>query len=212
MKLFFFRPCYPAYSGLFEYFRNTKKIKTKFLDFDENFDFNIKKLNKLITRKTKAVLLNYPNNPSGKILTKDFIHKLVSNLSKKNIWILSDEVYEYIISKKEKFYPMISQNKDIKKIITISGFSKTYSMTGWRVGYLHTFDGDLLNKIIRRNQLILTNIPEFIQYACIEALKDKKTKKIIIRNIESNYEYLKKNYHKLIYFLLIVIRGTISFY
>ena len=54
---------------------------------------------------------------------------------------------------------MISQNKDIKKIITISGFSKTYSMTGWRVGYLHTFDGDLLNKIIRRNQLILTNIP-----------------------------------------------------
>jgi aspartate aminotransferase len=93
-------------------------------------------LEKLITNKTKAIILNSPNNPTGSVYTKNELTEISTILKNKDIFVISDDIYERLIYNEEKFYnlPMIDQYFFDKTII-VNGVSKTYAMTGWRIGY-----------------------------------------------------------------------------
>ena len=136
----------------------------------DNFKLTPNKLKKAISKKTKWIILNSPSNPTGSCYTKDEILKLSNILKKyKKIYILSDDIYEHITYDNFNFFT-IAQVKDLKeRVLTMNGVSKSYSMTGWRIGYAA---GPIeIIKAISKIQSQSTSNPSSIsQAAAVEAL------------------------------------------
>ncbi len=103
----------------------------------EGFSINVEKLEKLITPKTKWIILNSPNNPTGVVYSTETIKKLVLVLRKyPDIWILSDEIYEKLNFSTESNLSILHIDEKLKeRTLVVNGFSKGYCMTGWRLGY-----------------------------------------------------------------------------
>ena len=104
---------------------------------EEGFSINTKKLEKLITSKTKWIILNSPNNPTGVVYSPETIKKLVLVLGKHpDIWILSDDIYEKLNFSTETNLSILHIDEKLKRrSLVVNGFSKGYCMTGWRLGY-----------------------------------------------------------------------------
>lgn len=103
---------------------------------EDNFKLRIQDIEKMITPKTKALILNSPSNPTGMVYDGEELKEIARICIKNNIFIISDEVYERFIYDGSKHVSIASIGEDIKNItITINGLSKTYAMTGWRIGY-----------------------------------------------------------------------------
>ncbi len=180
-------PCYPSYEP--QIYLSEPKTKIITLNLEDNFEININKLKKKFTKKVRAIIINSPNNPTGKIYTGKELFEIY-NLAKKNdCWLIMDLIYEDLSYLNHK---IISNNSILKykKIILVSGFSKSYSMTGWRIGYIYT-KNKLLDLMLKINQHLITNVPLFIQDASVEALRnhDLQIKKFN-RVLKANYEYL----------------------
>jgi len=109
-------------------------IKAKAAD---NFKITLKDLRKHISPKTKVLILNSPSNPTGAVYDRSELEEIASLCIEKNIFVISDEIYEKIIFDGRKHESIAGFNKDIYDLtITVNGLSKSYSMTGWRIGYL----------------------------------------------------------------------------
>ena len=103
---------------------------------EENFKLTAKKLEEKITDKTKAIILNNPNNPTGNTIDKKELQKIADLAIKNNLFIISDEIYEKLLYE-GKNTSIASLSEEIKKrTIIVNGVSKAYAMTGWRIGYL----------------------------------------------------------------------------
>lgn len=100
-----------------------------------DWSFNIADLEKVISPKTKALVINTPANPSGKVYTKKELEQLGALCEEHDLIVLTDEIYEYFIYDNAKHISPGSIDSIAKKTVTISGYSKTYSITGWRIGY-----------------------------------------------------------------------------
>ena len=127
------RPAYVAYEPLVT--MNGGVIK--YIDLKEEDDFKLKKedLIKAITQKTKVLLMNFPSNPTGGVMEKSDLDEIVPIIKEKNLFIISDEIYGEL-SYKQK-HVSIATYKEIKdQILLVSGFSKAFAMTGWRLGYI----------------------------------------------------------------------------
>ncbi|MFT5755351.1 MAG: aspartate aminotransferase [Alteromonadaceae bacterium] len=136
------------------------------------FNIEIEKLTAAVTNKTKAIIINSPNNPTGCVYSKKTL-RLIGELSiKHDLYVISDEVYEDLLYQ-QKHYSIQSIFKDYNKIISIFSFSKSYAMTGWRIGYMHASEAIILqaNKL---SQYITTSINSFVQSGAIAALVDPK--------------------------------------
>lgn len=107
-----------------------------YADKSTSYKVSAKQIEDAITEKTKAIIINSPNNPTGMIYTKKELHDIADLAVKYDFYIISDEIYEYLIYGDEKHHSVASFSKKIyDRTITCSGLSKTYSMTGWRIGY-----------------------------------------------------------------------------
>ncbi|MBU1727605.1 MAG: pyridoxal phosphate-dependent aminotransferase, partial [Candidatus Omnitrophica bacterium] len=103
---------------------------------ENNFKFSAKDLEENISSKTKLLLLNSPSNPTGCVYSRKELEEIASVCVKNKIFVLSDEIYEKLIYDSEKHVSIASLDKDIYNLaITVNGLSKSYSMTGWRIGY-----------------------------------------------------------------------------
>ncbi len=141
---------------------DVKLIKTR---LESNWEVNIQDLKALITDKTKLIILNNPNNPTSKVMDERVVEEIVNFANERGIKILSDEVYADISFVKMK--SLLDYEGDH---IVVKSFSKTFAMTGWRVGYVIA-DKAFTDKIIKLNQITLTNVPVFIQKAALKALE-----------------------------------------
>ncbi len=104
---------------------------------EENYKISAKKLDEAITEKTKALVLNSPNNPTGMIYTRKELEEIAEVVVRRDIYVVSDEMYENLVYGDEEIVSIASLNDEIyKRTITCSGVSKSYSMTGWRIGYV----------------------------------------------------------------------------
>ncbi|MFC1594423.1 pyridoxal phosphate-dependent aminotransferase [Candidatus Omnitrophota bacterium] len=104
---------------------------------EDGFKLNLENLKSRITKKTKAIIVNSPSNPTGGIYEKGELKEIAELCVKKNIIIISDEIYEKLIYDNKKHVSIGSFNKKVlQQTITVNGVSKAYSMTGWRIGYL----------------------------------------------------------------------------
>ncbi len=130
----------------------------------------IAQLQRMVGRKTKLIVINSPNNPTGWMLGKEDVQALRRVVREHRTFLLSDEIYERI---RLESTPHISLGafEDIRdKVITVNGFSKAYSMTGWRIGYVHA-GGEVRSLILKLHAQLNTNTAEFIQKAALAALE-----------------------------------------
>ena len=146
---------------------NPKIVKC---DEKDNFKLTPKKLKKAISKKTKWIILNSPSNPTGSSYSKAEIEKLSDILKKyKNIYILSDDIYEHITYDNFNFFT-IAQIQELKnRTLTMNGVSKSYSMTGWRIGYA-AGPVEIIKAISKIQSQSTSNPSSISQAAAVEAL------------------------------------------
>ncbi|MGV8018132.1 MAG: pyridoxal phosphate-dependent aminotransferase [Ignavibacteria bacterium] len=160
-------PGFPIYESMIK-FMGGKPVPIP-LKEEKGFAFDPEDLRKLITDKTKLLIINTPQNPTGGILTKEDIIKIADIIKDKDIWVLSDEIYSRLIFTGEHF--SITQIPGFKeRTIILDGFSKYYAMTGWRAGFgvMNKELAPMIAKLVT-NSASCTNT--FVQKGCIEALE-----------------------------------------
>ena len=136
----------------------------------DNFKLTPKKLKKAISKKTKWIILNSPSNPTGSAYTKDEIISLSKILLKyKKTYILSDDIYEHIIYDNFKFFTIAQIDKLKKRTLTMNGVSKSYSMTGWRIGYA-AGPKEIIKAMAKIQSQSTSNPTSISQAAAVEAL------------------------------------------
>ena len=142
------------------------------LDEPRNFEIDFNMLEKKITKKTKAMIVNSPSNPTGAVLSADSLKKLADIALKHNLLIVSDEIYEKFIYNGKKHISIASFSKEVKaQTIVVNGVSKTYAMTGWRIGYLASDNKEIVSAIDNLQSHSTSNPATMTQVAAIEALK-----------------------------------------
>ncbi len=181
-------PGFPIYRSMIN-FSGAKGVPLN-LSEEDNFEINIEKLEELITKNTSLIIINNPNNPTGSYMNKLKIKKLVSMLEKyPDIFILSDEIYSKIIFENEKMPSLLNYDSLKERLIVLEGWSKTFCMTGWRLGW-SVWPKKLYE---HANKLCVNDhsCPSAIsQHAGIEALKGPKD---TINNIKKEF-YNRKNF------------------
>ena len=180
-------PGFPIYRSMIN-FSGAKGIPLKLAE-EDNFEINIEKLEQLITNKTSLIIINNPNNPTGAFMNEFKIEKLVRMLEKyPEVFVLSDEIYSKIIFEDEKMPSLLSYEILKERLIVLEGWSKTFCMTGWRLGwsvwpkklYEHA------NKLCVNDHSCPNSIS---QYAGIEALKGPKNE---VENIKKEFQKRKE--------------------
>ena len=185
----------PAYTSYFpQILLSESNVVVKKISLDpDNYQINFDKLNKNINSKTKAILINFPHNPTGQILNINQVKKFELILNKyKRCFLISDEIYEKLNFRNKKSISPASFKSIKKRVLTINGFSKAYAMTGWRIGYCHA-QKKLIKKMIKIQQHINTNVPVFTQIAALSAYR-KKSNHIdkFNKKLRNNQNYLVK--------------------
>ena len=152
----------------------------------DGFKINIQDLKSKITSKTKFIIINSPNNPTGRVMPKEELLQIAEVVREhKNINILSDEIYELILKKEFHHLSLASLATDIKeRIFIINGFAKGWAMTGWRVGYL-VGQKDVIKASSALQSQSTSNVCSFVQRGALEALK---TNQEFFLKINSHYD------------------------
>ncbi len=140
--------------------------KPVFFKFNEDFTLDIEDLTSKLSSKSRAIIINSPNNPTGAVLPKDNIKALIDIAKDNNLYIISDEIYEKLIYEGEHISPA---SYDLERVILINGFSKAFAMTGWRIGYAIA-NKNIINRMEKFTQHTITCLPVFVQRAAIKAL------------------------------------------
>lgn len=137
---------------------------------ENQFKLTAKELQENITPKTKALIFPYPNNPTGAIMDKEDLQKIVDILKDKDILVISDEIYAELTYNKHHI-SISSLEGMYDKTLILSGLSKAYAMTGWRIGYA-VGPEDIIAAMTKIHQYCIMCTPTTSQYAAIEALKN----------------------------------------
>ncbi len=137
---------------------------------EENYALDIEGIRKAITPKTKAIIYCTPNNPTGTVFPEKQLRQLAEIALEHNLMIITDEAYEYFVFDDHKHFSIASIPEMRKKAISCYTFTKTYAMTGWRIGYLHA-DEELIPHITKTHIPLTICAPVVSQYAAISALK-----------------------------------------
>jgi aspartate/methionine/tyrosine aminotransferase len=171
-------PGFPIYESMINYL-GAKAVPVR-LHEDRDFGFDVKELKALITDRTRMIILNSPQNPTGGVLTPQDIRDIAEAIGDRNIMVLSDEIYCRLIFEGEHF-SIMSVPGFKERTILLDGFSKTYAMTGWRMGY-GVMRPDLAAQITR----LMTNsnscTASFTQIAGIEAIRGDQSSVDHMRN------------------------------
>lgn len=140
------------------------------LKAENEFRLTAKELEEAITDKTKVLILPFPNNPTGAIMERKDLEEIAKVIIEKDIFVMSDEIYAELTYKGE--HVSIASIPDMQeRTILINGFSKSYAMTGWRLGYA-CGPKDIIEQMVKIHQFAIMCAPTTSQYAAVEALKN----------------------------------------
>ena len=160
-------PCWPAYFSCVHMAGGIPvPVKT---DVENGFTLDIANLEAAITSKTKMLILNTPNNPTGAVYDRNLLLSVARLVEKHELLVLSDEIYEKIIYDDNTHVSFASLPGMRKNTLTINGFSKAYSMTGWRLAYIAA-DQNMISALIRIHQNTIACATSFAQWGGAKAL------------------------------------------
>lgn len=164
---------------------------------ENNFKITAKDLQYSITKKTKLLILTSPSNPTGMVYSKDELESLYTVLKGTDIAVVSDEIYEKLVYDNIAYTSAGALNADaLNRTITINGLSKSFAMTGWRVGYAATKDKELVKLMNNLQSQSTANINSIAQRACIPALSGECN--IDAENFIQAFQNRRNLAHKLI--------------
>ncbi len=160
-------PYYPNYLGQF----HLAGVNVRFVPVREEsgFRLQVEDLENTLTSKTKAVLINSPNNPTGAVLEEEDLVKIADFAIRNDLVVVSDEVYDEIIYDGRKYSSIASIPEMKERVVINNGFSKTYAMTGWRLGYVLA-PAEYVSSSVFLQESFISCGPAFIQRAALEAL------------------------------------------
>lgn len=165
-------PYYPNYLGQFHL--AGAKVVTVPVKEENGFRFQAEDIERAVTSRTRALLINSPNNPTGALLEEKDLHKIAEIVKKHDLTVISDEVYDSIIFD-DRTYCSMAQIPGMKeRVIIHNGFSKTYAMTGWRLGYL-VAPSEYVERSIYLQESLVSCTTTFPQIAAVAALKGSQT-------------------------------------
>ena len=178
------------------------EAKPVFIETDESSGFKISlpSLKKAITKNTKAVVINSPSNPTGSIYAKEELKEIGKLLSEKEILTISDEIYEKIIFDGNAHVSIASLGENIfKNTVVVNGVSKSFAMTGWRIGYLAAFNNELIAAIKNIQSHSTSNPASISQMAALEALNNSQTAVLddMINQFEKRRNYIVERINKI---------------
>ena len=139
---------------------------------ENKFRIDPDELVEMITKRTRMLVMNYPNNPTGATIDKKTAKAIGEIAEDYNIYILTDEPYEHFLYEGAKHYPMIKYAPD--NTILANSFSKTFAMTGWRLGFTIA-PAQVIRDMIKLHAYVIGNVTSFVQIAGITALRDKRS-------------------------------------
>jgi len=162
---------------------------------EQGYKVRVEDIKKYVSPKTKAFILNSPSNPSGVVYSPKELEELAKYFSSQEIWVISDEIYEKILYGNTTHVSIGSFSGMKEKTIVINGFSKSHSMTGWRLGYA-AGPKQAITYAKRLQGHANSGAATFLQYAAVEGLKDcsflkamqeefKKRKEIIVKGLNN---------------------------
>ncbi|MHB8602285.1 MAG: aminotransferase class I/II-fold pyridoxal phosphate-dependent enzyme [Nitrosotalea sp.] len=161
-------PAWPAYRD--NALNSGVKVRTIHTTLENKWEPKIDDIRNVINENTRMIVLNYPNNPTGKILPTSLLDQIMELAMKNNLYVLSDEIYSSYANKPWKSILTYRYNKSV---ITQS-FSKSHAMTGFRIGYAVS-SPEIIEKMSKLQALAMTNVSEPIQYVAMKALKADTT-------------------------------------
>ena len=163
----------------------------------DNGHLSCENILKAITPKTKAIVINSPNNPSGLLPKEDALRELLKVAKEKNIYIISDEAYETLTYGDKKFIgPAGIADPDLKRTLIVQSFSKSYCMTGFRLGYI-VANEEIIKGMTKLQSHVCGNVPVFIQKGAEAALKNENEivshmREVFTRRMELAYKLCKE--------------------
>jgi aminotransferase len=137
---------------------------------EEGFALDMKAIRKAITPRTRAIVYCSPSNPTGTVFPEEQLRQLAEIALERDLMVITDEAYEYFVFDDHKHFSIASIPEARRNVISCYTFTKTYAMTGWRVGYLHA-DRELIPEITKAHIPFAICAPVVSQYAAIAALK-----------------------------------------
>lgn len=149
--------------------------KNVWIPSTQNFKIDLEKLKELITKKSRIIILNFPSNPTGAIMTKSELKTIVDLAVDHDLIILSDEVYEYYTFDDKKHIHVASIDGAYERTVTANSFSKTYAVPGWRMGY-GVASSDLMKPIYGYHGFVVANATTPTQIAIAKYMKMKESK------------------------------------
>ncbi len=150
---------------------------------ENDFKLTAQELKNAITDKTKVLILPYPSNPTGAIMEREDLEQIAEVIKDTNIIVLSDEIYAELTFGGKKHVSPASLEGMWERTVTVNGFSKAFSMTGWRLGYA-CGSKEIIDQITKIHQYAIMSSPTTSQYAAIEALK----------NCDEDVQYMMREY------------------
>lgn len=186
----------PHYSNYIGQIKNVGAVPI-LVELNQDFSLNLKNIEQAITHKTKALLLNTPNNPLGTVFNKKEILEIGGLAKKYNLFIIADEIYSKLIFEKKHCSFIHPKQANFSNTFLIDGLSKSHSMTGYRLGFVITPNKNALHIMSELDEQIYGGVPHFIQKGAIAALKQESKYSSIIRHTylkrrNQLYEGLKK--------------------
>ncbi len=199
-------PAYPSYESVTEFVGGV--VKPVVLKEEREFSPSGEEIAEAVTDKTKVIVINTPSNPTGGVYKRKDLEAIVEVAKEHDLWIISDEIYEDIIFDGKKHESILSIPGAEERAVMLSGFSKTYAMTGWRLGYV-VAPKEVADKITKI-QLNTVSCPvSFVQKAGIAALKGPRDEvEMMVREYEERRDLLYREINRIPGFSMIKPAAT----
>lgn len=171
------QPCFVSYAPCVTLAGGTPV----YLDLKEENEFKltVEDLDSVVTEKTKAVIMCFPNNPTGAIMTKEELEPIANYIKEKDLVVLTDEIYAEL-TYGTKHYSIAAFPDMKERTIVINGFSKTFAMTGWRLGFV-LGPREVMRQMVKIHQFAIMAAPTTSQYAAIQAITECENEVIEMR-------------------------------
>jgi aspartate aminotransferase len=183
-------PNWPAYGDTAEFLG--ARVRTISTTLENSWEPSLEEIENSISDATKMLILSYPNNPTGKVLSPKTLEKIVEIAQKKSITILSDEVYaDYCFAPNRSLIEF-----EYPDCVVVSSFSKTYAMTGFRLGYAMGNE-KILARMAKIQEIAVLSLPHFIQVGAMKAFDDESYVKRNVAEMKRRFEVATKLLNKL---------------
>ena len=177
------------------------------LDFDDKYEIKKEQLEECISEKTKMIIINYPNNPTGKILSEKESGILFDIVKQHHIYLISDEIYNRITFDSKKSISMASYKEIFNRVITVNGFSKSAAMTGWRIGYVIA-EKKIVDVMFKLYAHTITGLSPFVQRAALKVFECDLEIKKMRKEYERRRDYFIRELNKIKFLSCLVPEGA----